>query len=502
MVTKKECIEMCEYTEHNRITPIKVRPEMKIKIFNNRELEQVHHATLTVLEEVGIRFPSQKALEIFAEAGACVDFNAQIVKIPPDLLMSALSRAPRAFIMASRGDPELDLQINGKQTYFGTDGTGTTTVDIETRKRRASTKKDLEMMTIISDYLPSISLYLPLVAAQDVPAPVIPLHELEAAFTNTEKHIIVEEMGVNGVAPYILEMVSAIAGSREEMQKRPPFSAFACTVAPLGQDRGGIEAILTYAEAGLPVGFMSMPSMCSTGPASLAGTLVVGNAEVLSACCLIQLACPGNPVFYSIIPGFAHPYTGGFLVSAPYKTVLNVAPIQLAHYYNLPTLSGTFGSTNAHRPDSWKAGMEVSRDPILASLAGADFSLGLGLLETYTLLYPEKILYDNEIFNTMKIITEGIEVNSETLAIDEIRAVGPRGHFLNRDYTKNNLQKIWMPGIVHQWSPKTGDFKDPQEAALEKAKWILSNHEPKPLEDKVKKELMKITDAAEKKLIT
>ena len=492
---------MHEDTKNRKIIPIKVKPEMRIRVFDDQELEEVHRATLAVLEEVGVKFPSQMALKMFAEAGARVDFDTQIVKIPADLLMSALSKAPRTFTMASRSNPELDLQINGKQTYFGTDGTGTTTVDIETGERRDSTKKDLEMMTIISDYLPSISLYLPLVAARDVPAPVIPLHELEAAFTNTEKHIIVEEMGVKGVAPYILEMVSLVVGSKEVMGKRPPFSAFACTVAPLGQDRGGIEAILKYAEAGLPVGFMSMPSMCSTGPASIAGTLIIGNAEVLSACCLIQLAFPGNPVYYSVIPGFAHPYTGGFLVSSPYKTILNVAPIQLAHFYNLPTLSGTFGSTNAHRPDSWKAGMEVSRDPILASLAGADFSLGLGLLETYTLLYPEKILYDNEIFNTMKIITKGIEVNSETLAIDEIRAVGPRGHFLNRDHTKKNLRKLWKPGIVHQWSSTLNDFKDPQEAAVEKVKWILSNHEPNPLEDKVKNEFTKIIKAAEKELV-
>jgi trimethylamine--corrinoid protein Co-methyltransferase len=492
---------MYDHKSNLKIASIKIRPEMRLKFFNYKELEKIHQATLTVLEETGIKCPSQKALKIFADCGARVDFKTKIVKIPADLLMDTLKKAPRSYIMASRSNPDLDLNIDGKQTYFGTDGTGTTTVDLQSRQRRPSTKKDLEMMTIVADFLPSISLYLPLVAAQDIPAPVMPLHELETSFINTEKHIIVEEMGVKGAARYIIEMVSVIAGSSESMRKRPPFSAFTCTVAPLGMDSNGIEAILSYAEAGLPVGFMSMPNMCSTGPASIAGTLVVGNAEVLSGCCLIQMVCPGNPVYYSVIPGFMHPYTGGFLINVPQKTVLNVAPIQLAHYYNLPILSGTYGSTNAHRPDSWQAGMEVSRDPILTSLAGADFSLGLGLLEAYTLLYPEKILYDNEIFNTVKVISEWIEVSPDTLAIDEIMSVGPGGHFLNRDHTKNNLRRLWKPGIVHQWSPKLTDFKDPQEAAVEKIKWIISNHEPKPLKNEIKKEIMKIIKAAEKELV-
>ena len=66
------------------IDPITVRPEMRIRVLSDRDIEKIHQATLTVLEERGVKFPSKRALEAFAEAGARVDFGNQVVKIPPD----------------------------------------------------------------------------------------------------------------------------------------------------------------------------------------------------------------------------------------------------------------------------------------------------------------------------------------------------------------------------------------------------------------------------------
>ncbi|GAG24564.1 unnamed protein product, partial [marine sediment metagenome] len=58
----------------------------------------------------------------------------------------------------------------------------------------------------------------------------------------------------------------------------------------------------------------------------------------------------------------------------------------------------------------------------------------------------------------------------------------------------------WQPGIVHQWSPEKRDFHNPQDAAVDKIKWILENHKPKPLDEKVKEELKRIIKTAEKEL--
>jgi len=166
----------------SEIIPIEISPEMRITVLNREKLEMIHQATLTVLEETGVKFPSEKALQILGEGGAHIDRRENLVRFPSDFLMNALSNAPRAYKMSSRGSTDTDMYLDGKKTYFGTDGTGTTTVDLETRQRRASTKKDVEITALISDYLPSISFYWPVVSAQDMPSAVIPLHELEGEY--------------------------------------------------------------------------------------------------------------------------------------------------------------------------------------------------------------------------------------------------------------------------------------------------------------------------------
>lgn len=484
----------------SRISPIEVKPENRLRILTDRDLEDIHQATLAVLKETGVKFPSPKALEIFADAGAKVDFDEQIVKLPPDMVLDALDKAPRTYTLASRGDSQLDLKLDGTKTYFATDGTGTTTIDLETRQRRPSKQKDIAMMMKVADYLPSISYQWVMVSAQDKPSSTATLHELEAAFANTEKHVQTETVMGEKSASYAVEIASLVAGGRDKLRKSPPLSSLVCTVDPLAQDKDGIEGALTFAKAGIPVGFMAMPTLGSTAPISLAGTMVVGNAEVISALTLIQLKHPGAPVYYSLLPGVLNPHTGGYLAGVPQKHLLNAAGVQLGHYYDIPVLSGGCGGVDAHQPGVWQAGKETSSDPLPVALCGADMGAAIGLLEASTLLYPEKILFDDEILETVKVFAEGIEVNSETLAVDEIMDVGPRGHFLTSESTQRNLQKIWNPGITHQWSPEKRDFKDPQEAAKEKIEWILDNHEPKPLDQKVREEIKGVIDKAEEQL--
>jgi trimethylamine--corrinoid protein Co-methyltransferase len=214
---------------------------------------------------------------------------------------------------------------------------------------------------------------------------------------------------------------------------------------------------------------------------------------------MIQLAHPGAPAFYSIVPGIINPHTGGYVAGLAPKCLLTPATVQLGHYYNLPVLSGGFGDSDAHHPADYEAGLEFLM-AFPAVFAGADIVSGMGLLEASTLLYPEKILFDNEIFNTVKTFSQGIEVNQSTLALDEIMEVGPRGQFLTQPSTKDNLRKLWNPGITHQWSKEEGDFKDPQQVAIEKIEWILANHKPKPLEEDKAQELDRIIETAEKEL--
>ncbi len=279
---------------HNQTPQLQpITPAYRLRILTDGQLDQFKAGTLEILQEAGIHCPSEKALEIYAEHGAQVDFETQVVKFPPGVVTEAMSRAPRFYTMGARSAAH-DLALDGTSMYCATDGCGVEVIDFQTRQRRMPCKDDVGKMARVADHLSSIGFYWPMVTAHDFPT-AAPLHELEASFNNTVKHVQSETVMDEITARHAVEMARVIAGDEETMRQRPPLSLLVCTIAPLGLDKGGTEASLVLAEAGLPVGFMSMANTGSTGPATIPGTIVQADAEIVAAMVLVQMAHPGAP---------------------------------------------------------------------------------------------------------------------------------------------------------------------------------------------------------------
>jgi trimethylamine--corrinoid protein Co-methyltransferase len=270
-----------------------------------------------------------------------------------------------------------------------------------------------------------------------------------------------------------------------------------CTIAPLVQDKEGIEGAMVLAEAGIPVGFMAMPTMGTTAPATLAGAFAMADAEIISAAVLMQLVQPGAPVFHSLLHAWADPRSGAY-VGYPLDSRQRFAPIEMAHHWGMPTLGGAFG-TDSSTPGTWQAAAEVTLDPFWIGLVGSELVTGIGLNETYTLLYPEAIILDDDIYHRARYALMDFEINTETLAIDTIRAVGPAGHFLAQKHTRKHMPHGMISTVCHQIGEE-GAYRDPLEVAHEKVKWILENYQPAPLEKAKQDELSKILEDAGKAL--
>ena len=479
--------------ERPAIEPI--RPAYRIQYLSDEQLDEMQGATLTILEDVGIKFPSEKALSIFADHGAQVDHDTQVVKIPRDLVFKAMSTVPRYFGVGAR-DPVCDFDLQDGATYFTTDGCGVETVDLETRERRPSCKADVGRMAHVADYLSSIAFYWPMVSAQDF-GRTAPLHELDASWNNTTKHVQSETLMGEGPARYAIEMATVLAGSREELRRRPVFSLVLCTIAPLVQDKEGIEGALALAEAGVPVAFLAMPTMGTTSPATVAGALVVGDAEIISGTVLLQLASPGAPVSHSIMQGWADPRSGNY-IPYPLDTRCRFAPVEMAHHWGMPSFGGAFG-TESEAPGTWRAAADVAHDPLLISLAGVEWVTGIGLNRNHTLLHPEAIILDDEIYHRARYALMQMEVSDETLALDVIQKVGPGGHYLAQKHTRKHMRTAMVPGLGHQVDLE-GRYRDPLEVARERVRWILENYQPEPMEKAKLAELTRILNAADKEL--
>jgi len=461
-------------------------------LLTDEQLAKFKTNTFEILQDIGIQCPSERALKIYAEHGAQVDFDSQIVKLSPKLITESLSHAPRYYTMGGRTE-DFDLDLSKGVTYEATDGTGTKTIDFVTGEMRSSIKDDVAKSARIADFLSSISFYWPMVSAQDHPN-TPSLHELDASFNNNLKHVQTPTVVEETTAHYAIEMAKVIAGSEETMRARPPLSLLICTISPLAQDAESMDAALVAAEAGIPVGFMAMPNTASTAPATIEGTISVGDAEMVSAMVLIQMAYPGAPIYYSFMPGMTHPRTGAYL---SHDSTIYVAGVELAHMWGVPTLAGTFGG-DASFP-GWESTMGGGVTSLMCALCGAETGSGMGLLRGSTLLYPEGLVLDSELYRSVVNNAWGVDLSPDNMALDVIKSVGQRGHYLGQRHTRDFLRKYTFSEVINI-PEKDGGYRDALVVAREKTDWILKNHQPEPLEPEKKAELDKILEKADAEL--
>ncbi|HEY3314656.1 MAG TPA: trimethylamine methyltransferase family protein [Bacillota bacterium] len=479
-----------------RILPIE--PKLQVKLFTREELEAFHQAALEVMEEVGVSMPSHKALDILAGAGATVNREKMHVKLPRGLVEKALETAPKRYVLGAR-DPDNNLDLDGKHCYLSTDGCGIETYDLWTGTRRLSTKKDIEDSARLADSLPAIAFYWgPMVSAQDVPAKTRPLHELQAAFAGTAKHVQPETIIDEEVARYSVEMAAVVAGGYEELRKRPVLSVMQCAMDPLGQDGGSLEASLVAAEHGLPTGFMPMPMSCATAPATLAGNLVVTTVDALAPLVLMQTAHPGSPFFFAAAPTAIDLRLGSYTGGGPEDYLLAAGFQEICAHYGIPLSMGTM-ATGAKMPD-WQAAVDNVFSTVASVFTTVAMMTGAGMLNGSKIMSFQEIIMDAEIYEIARRFSQGIPVDRETLAVDVIKEVGIGGNYLSHKHTRAHMREIWRPTIVDRsplqvWetSGRAGAF----EKATEIAQKTIREYETQPLAPEAQRELEEIIRKAD-----
>lgn len=472
-------------------------PKVSLNILTEDEVNKIHSATLEIIEKTGVRFPSKRAIAIWEEHGAEVDHDTQVVRVKGEIVEGAIRKGKPSYVLAAR-NPEQDLPLDGNHVFVGTDGCGVQIQDLESGQIRTSALKDVEEIVRIADALEEVAFHWVAVSAQDRPPESRGLHELKAVWENSTKHAQTESIYSAVEAQAAVEMAKVIAGGEQALRDRPILSIMQCTTPPLGHDGGSLDAALISAEAGLPVGFMTMTSCLTTAPATLAGNLAVGNAEVISGAALIQLAYPGTPFFYAAAQTASDPRTGSYTGGGPEDFLFGAATNVLADFYDMPLSMGSF-ATGAKFPN-WQAGIENSLSTLMASIVMSDMLLGVGLLHGSRIWSYEQMLLDCEIFDIICQMLKGIEVNDETLALDTIHQVGPSGNYLSQKHTRKHMRDIWLPKYFDrrsydEWVEKGDDGRDWARA---KAKEILTTHQPEPLDPQINKELGKIIASVEK----
>lgn len=470
----------------------------KLSVLSKEDVEQVHAVSLRILSEVGVKIDSPSVLEMMAKAGVRVDKAKGMAFIDERTVSQALKTAPKKIRICSRGGKDFTVPEPGV-SLISTDGQPPAVFDLETGKKRPSKLRDAIDFAILADALPEVDYVWPPVVATDVSADKSSWFEFLATVGYCSKHI---QHGAASPeeARFQVEVASAIAGSPEELKKRPLFSDVCTPISPLKYDQGEAEALVVLSRAGIPIVHLSMGIAGSVTPVTIAGTLAIINAENLCGITMSQLASPGAPAIYSSFSGVTDLKSGVFLCGTPEGVLMDSAAVEMARSYGLPVCAG--GPSNASRTLSAEAGLQTMMTAMGAMLTGADLVVGLGGLDRAGMMSKEKLVMDCESWRWLKRLRKGIDVSVDTLGFDSIKRQGPGGTFLSDPHTLKHMRKDMMiPQVTGYHAPGEPDYSvdDLIEHAKRRTKEILAIHRPQLLSEDV---AAKVANIAEKYGIT
>jgi len=453
-----------------------------LRLLSDEERVTLHEQTLTVLEEVGVAFNTPMAMDVLEGTEAILDRERLTARLPRELVMRCLETAPRRLLLAAR-EPANDRWLGDGSVSFTSDGTATYVVDDETGERHEGSADYLRTIMRLFDALPDCDYVWPTISARDLD-PLTANLEIEAiSFRSCAKHVQDEVRGPEYVGP-LIEIMSAVAGAPPS--ERPVFSTINCTVAPLAHDGAMTEASIALARAGVPIAIMPMPLMGTTAPITVAGVTVICMAEMLSAVVLFQLAAPGCPLIASPEPASADLRSGLYVCGSPEGGAATLACIEMSkQVYGLPTQGGGFGG-DAKAPD-FQDGAEGGG--LLDLLVGADSLVGLGCFDGAQATSLATIVLHNDAAAMVKREMQGARFDAASCLVDDIRAVGPGGHYLGRRSTREQARDVWQPSIMRRGTYEASRGRTLIQDALERARDLLATHEVQPLPDDVERHI-------------
>ena len=451
-------------------------------VLSRGDRETVHQAALSILEKTGVRVESPAVLQLLQRAGAKVDSDKQLAHLGESIIKDALRSAPKKVSICSRRGVDHDIPGEGVQ-LISTDGQPPAIFDVETGVKRPSKLKDLIDLCIMADALPEVDFVWPPVVATDMPADRSSFYEFLAAITHCSKHIQ-HGAATAEEARFQIEIASAILDGEEELRKRPIFSDVCTPISPLRYDQGEAEALVTLAKAGVPVVHLSMAIAGSVTPVSLAGSIAIIAAENLCGITMSQLASQGAPCIYSSFSGVTDLRSGVFLCGTPEGVLMDVAAIEMAKHYGLPSCAG--GPSNSSRFTMFESGFQTGMTSMASILAGSDLMVGLGGMDRASMVSKEKLVMDCEAWRWLERLRRGVEIDNDKIGFDAIQRQGPGGTFLSDPHTLRHMRKeLLIPQVTGHHDPclAGASTDDMIEHAKRKVREILATHTP-PFLDK------------------
>ncbi len=463
------------------------------RLLTEEQIVEIHRATLDLLFNTGVKVLNEEARTLLTSAGCRMDAE-HIVKIPGWLVEESIRCAPSSVTVYNRkGDPAMVL--GGTNVCFGMGTDLLNTWDLGTGELRPSCLQDVIDSAIVGDYCEGIDFIASNAFPLDVPGHLAFIMEFKALMENSIKPIYFTANDVEDLA-VILEMAGDVLGGEEQLRERPFIIHYSEPISPLVHTSGAIDKLFMCADKGIPLNYAPALLAGGSGPVTLAGAIVVANAEALSGLVIQQLRSKGAPALTGFSATPMDMRTGTTVYASPDERLTHSACCDLYHYYGLPVW-GEAGCSDAASLDE-QAAMESMASIMMASLDGCNLVHDVGYLGQGLVGSVASVVMCNEIISYVRRIMRGFDISSDRIGLDIIHEVGPGGNFLAHKQTlKFCREEHWTPQLINRQSPemwqKMGG-KRYREVVVEKALDILSTHKPDRLTDEEIKRLDAIID--------
>ena len=412
-------------------------PGGSFKPMTEEGLRMMHEKVMRTIEEVGFLVHTDEGLELFKGAGASVDEETRLVRMPREKAMELIAEAPSEITLCGREEKH-DLNLGGTRVYAGTGGTALNVLRQATGEKTLAMLDDLKRIAKLVDHLDNIHFFLLPTYPNELPVEQVDVNRFFAGLDNTSKHVMGGLYAMDGLEQ-VIKMAEIIAGSPDRLRERPIISMIACTVSPLKIDREYGDFIITIARSSVPVVCPAEPLCGATSPVTLAGNVLMQTVDSLMGVMLVQLANPGTPVILGSVATSTDLANFNYLAGSVEMGLINAGGAQMAQFYKLPFYS-TGGMTDSKVLDA-QCGYESAITSLLNALAGANYIHdAAGLMEFALTVCYEKYVVDNEILGMVMRAVQGIEVNEETMAFDLIKEVGPGGNFVTAKHTRRFMR--------------------------------------------------------------
>ena len=469
----------------------------QLEVLTKDEIELIHNSTLELLNFIGVKVESEDARDLLKKYGCIIDESNKnhFVKFPEKLVKEKLKSVPDHFSLWGP-DGTFHLEIDTKTINFATVGTPVKIYDPESKTElRKTILADTINQIRIVDSLKNIHSSHIDVWPHDIPFTEIHCHCLREWAKNSRKPYGIGCFG-KLASQDMMNIASIIVGGDEELKKRPRLIGFFNPTSPLNLTKIHLNGAFVFAKYNQPLIIAPAASGGATAPVTLAGLLVQTNMETLSSIVITQLINSGTPILYSSMSAPMDPPTGNVAWGSIETGLITAAWAQLGKFYKIPSRGP--GCVTDSKCFDLQNGYERLMTLFFAASAGINYITCAGTYESSLSEALELLVIDDELCDIVKRGLEGVNVDEDSLALDEIKRIAETGkNYLGTKHSVKNIRKeLYVPKLGNRSrreSWKKEGSKDIITCASEKVKKILLTQKGPGLTPEVERKLEEYT---------